>query len=478
MRASLRAPAARSPAAAAAARRRAAAAAAAAAAATPRAATAAAAAPNPDAIVVGAGVAGLAAAARLAATGRSVALLEAADAAGGRVRTDALDGFLLDRGFQIFLTSYPEAAKELDLAALDLKPFYAGAQVRWNGGFHVVADPLRHPLDALATLAPAHAVGSPLDKLRVGLLRAKCLLGSVDSLLAAPETSIAVALKEEGFSEEMVDRFFRPFLGGIFFDRSLGTTSRMLRFVMRMLATGQNCLPAAGIGAVAAQLEARLPPGALRLNARVESVERAGADGLARVALAGGGALAARAVVVATECPAAAALLGDALSNTSAAAAPAASPAVGTCCLYFAAPRAPRPGAFLYLNGEGDADGPVNNACFPSEVSASYAPPGATLVSLSVIGARPDLDDAALEGAARAQMGRWFGAGEVSAWRHLRTYRIPFAQPGQAPPTAFARPPALGGGLYVAGDHRAGATLDGALRSGREAAEAALAAGL
>ena len=111
--------------------------------------------------------------------------------AGGRVRTDAHEGFLLDRGFQIFLTSYPEAAKELDLAALDLQPFYAGAQVRWGGGFHVVADPLRHPLDALGTLSPAHAVGSPLDKLRVGLLRAKCLLGSVDGLLAAPETSIA-----------------------------------------------------------------------------------------------------------------------------------------------------------------------------------------------------------------------------------------------------------------------------------------------
>ncbi|GAB4818232.1 hypothetical protein N2152v2_005278 [Parachlorella kessleri] len=388
----------------------------------------------------------------------------------------------------------------LDYRALDLKPFYAGALVRFMGGFHRVADPARqdppcaaaaadalvwlprgrlvmlvdllavsgHLVDGLASLP--NPVGSPADKLLVGLYRLKALLGTPDAILREDETSILAALRAEGFSEAIIDRFFRPFLGGIFFDRSLGTTSRLLKFVMRMLATGENCLPSRGIGAVADQLAAGLPAGALRLGAKVEKVTPAQGAASPVVALAGGESIKAKAVVVGVEGPEAQRLLGSALS-----AAPSKPPpGVGTACLYFAAPRPARPGNVLYLDGEGGRL--INNMCFPSEVSSTYAPQGQALVSISTIGTHDELSDGDLEAAVRREAGEWFGAAEVAAWRHLRTYRIPFAQPNQAPPTDLFRPVALGSGLYVCGDHRCSATLDGALKSGRLAAEAVIAA--
>lgn len=170
-------------------------------------------------------------------------------------------------------------------------------------------------------------------------------------------------------------------------------------------------------------------------------------------------------------------------------------PGVGTACVYFKADRAPRQGPMLYLNGEVSAgwkgpssrrprerepavslqgSGLVNNCCFPSEVAASYAPPGKTLVSVSTVGV-PALGDAELAAAVKSELSQWFGAGEVSNWQLLRVYRIPYAQPPQSPPTDLRRPVALGNGLFVCGDHRDAATLEGALTSGKRAAQALLA---
>ncbi|KAF5837987.1 hypothetical protein DUNSADRAFT_3580, partial [Dunaliella salina] len=427
-----------------------------------------------DVVVVGAGVAGLACSIRLAKAGVKPLLLEAGDGVGGRVRTDEVDGFLLDRGFQIFLTGYPEQKAILDYEALDLQPFYAGAAVRLGPQFHRVADPFRHPIDAILTLNPVHPIGSPVDKILVGLVRFKSLLGSIPDIMAAPETSIEERLKAEGFSPAIIDTFFRPFLGGIFFDNSLGTTSRLFQFVMRMLATGSNCLPKGGIGKVAQQMASQLPQGCVELNQKVEKVERTGEGSSVRITLADGSTVTAkRGVVVAVEGPEASRLLGDELQV-----APSKpGTAVGTCCLYFSSPSAPtpqgNPGNILYLNGE--RQGIVNNMCVPSEVSPAYAPPGRSLISVSTVGTYPELSEAELEQKVREHLSQWWGAQEVDSWQHLRTYRIPFAQPNQAPPTNFSRPVSLGGGLYVCGDHRDSATLDGTLVSGRRAAEALLA---
>jgi len=179
--------------------------------------------------------------------------------------------------------------------------------------------------------------------------------------------------------------------------------------------------------------------------------------------------MARRGVVVAAEGPEAARLLGGALAGEGVASKP--QPGVGTACLYFKTVKPmPDDKPMLYLNGEDD--GIVNNCCFPSTVSPSYAPPGQTLVSVSTVGTCDEMDDGALAAAVKAHLGSWFGQSYVDSWSLLRVYRIPYAQPNQAPPTNFSRPVSLGSGLYVCGDHRDAATLDGAFVSGRRAADA------
>lgn len=282
------------------------------------------------------------------------------------------------------------------------------------------------------------------------------------------ETTILKRLQNFGFSNAMIDRFFRPFMAGIFFNRELTTSSRLFNFVMRMLATGQNCLPAKGIGAVSAQLRDRLPEASVRVNAKVDVVGLRDAAGARLIKLANGKTVKAnKSVIVACEGPEAARLLGNALdiypSKTQ-------SP-VGTTCLYFAMKSAPTNDAILYLDGD-NKGGIVNNCCFPSNVAPSYAPPGQALASVSIIGV-PKEDDATIETKVRKELSTWFGANKVAEWRLLRIYRIPYAQPNQEAPTNFQRNSNLGEGMFVAGDHRDSSTFDGALLSGKRAAELA-----
>ena len=409
-------------------------------------------------MIVGGGLAGLACGDLLVQAGQRVLVLEREASPGGRVRTDRTGGFLLDRGFQVLLTAYPEARRRLDYAALRLRSFYHGALV-WTGrGLHRVADPLRHPRDAAASLAGP--VGTTLDKLRILGLRRRAGAGSVADLFRRPDTTTITALRSLGFSNALIDLFLRPFLGGIFLERELATSSRMLDFVVRMMAEGDVSLPAAGMGAISDQLAARLPPGALRPGAAVARVDPDS------VTLETGERIGARAVVVATEGDVAARLTGRI----------AAPPARAATTVYYAADRSPVGGPYLILNGVGV--GPVNSLCVPSDVAPTYAPHGQALVSASLIGL-PAADDAALDADIRSQLRRWFGT-QVDGWRHLRTYRIPWALPDQAPPALepAERRVQLDGRLFVAGDHRDTGSIHGALVSGRRAAEAVLAAGL
>ena len=399
-------------------------------------------------VVVGGGVAGLACATHLVRRGVEVVVLEASDAVGGRVRTDVVDGFRLDRGFQVLLTSYPEVPQVLDLAALALHKFEPGALVRYEGRFHRVVDPWRRPFRALASVFSP--IGSLADKRRVGALRGDVIDVGYDDLLARPETSAAARLAERGFTPSAVDRFFRPFFGGVFLERGLATSSRLLEYLFRAFALGEATLPAEGMGAIPRQLAARLPAGCVRTGVRVEAVAPT------RVSLSTGEPVGASAVVVATEAPEARGLLQVDVPEMR-----------GVTCLHFAADRDPLGQPVLVLNAE--PGGIVNDLAVLSAVAPGYAPPGAALVSVTVLGAGP-VDVEAL----RAEIGRWFGD-EVRRWRLLRTLRIPNALPTFLPPTVPAKPATVRPGLYVAGDHRATPSLQGALESGRRAAEALLA---
>jgi phytoene dehydrogenase-like protein len=406
-------------------------------------------------VVVGAGMAGLCCALKLQEKGISCSVLEASDAPGGRIRTDKVDGFLLDRGFQVLLTAYPEARRRLDYRALKLRTFSPGALIRMDGKFHRISDPFRQPWTLPATLFSP--VGNHKDKLRIARLRRHVLTGSIDEILQRPETSALDALLEFGFSDRMIGSFLRPFFAGVFLETDLTTSSRMLEFVFRMFSQGKAALPAAGMGAIPQQIAARLSagaPGTVRLGARVEAL------GEGEVHLVGGERVPAAAVVIATEAPEAARLL------------PGLHPPGfhGTACLYFAADQPPLSKPLLVLNGEGR--GPVDNLCVPSAVAPSYAPAGKALVSATVVDAA-GADEKDLESEVRRHLGSWFGPA-VESWRHLRTYRIPLALPARSALEPAALPVRRRPGLYLCGDHRETPSLQGAMVSGRRAAEAVI----
>ncbi|MBD3222649.1 NAD(P)-binding protein [bacterium] len=408
---------------------------------------------HPEVVVVGAGLAGLACAVRLHAANVRCLVLEASDDVGGRVRTDEVEGFRLDRGFQVLLTAYPEARAQLDLDALDLQPYRPGALIRRGGRFHALGDPFRRPSQALHTLTSP--VGSLTDKLRVGLLRRACLRGDVARQMSHDETTTLAFLEQRGFSETMIEGFFRPFLGGVFLDPDLQTSSRMLRFVMRMFASGQAAVPALGMGAIPRQLAERLPRGTVRLGATVVEVSPG------RVVLAGGEVIETGAIVVATDGETAAGWLPDVTAPRWNA----------TTCLYFVADTPPVDQPILVLDGDGQ--GPVNNLCVPTVVAPAYGPPDATLISATVLGGDSTAGD--LVARVRRQLADWFGP-DVEHWRHLRTYHIPRALPRQEPGWLDPpeRPVRHADRLYATGDHLDTASTNGALAAGRRAAAAVL----
>jgi phytoene dehydrogenase-like protein len=355
----------------------------------------------------------------------------------------------------VLLTAYPEAQRVLDYTALELHPFYDGALVRWNGRFHRVADPWRHPFAAFASLFSP--IGALKDKLTVARLRSRACSGTLAALFQRPEMTSLRLLQTDGFSDDMINRFFSPFLGGVFLDGELQTSSRMLEFVFRMFALGQTALPAKGMEAIPQQLANSLPPESVRLHTRVTAVDDK------KVTLTSGEQLPVRAVVVATEGPVAAQLLGESMNSQSR----------SVTCVYFVAEKSPVEEPILFLNGDGR--GVVNDFCAPSVVAPTYAPPGAALLSATVLG-NPPYDDRQLEAAVRDHLSSWFGT-EVRRWRPLRTYHITHALPDQTPPALAVpeRPVQIRRGLFVCGDHRDNASINGAMVSGRRAAEAVLA---
>ena len=410
--------------------------------------------------IVGAGLSGLACARALQRAGVECAVYDAADAVGGRVRTWHGDGFQIDRGFQVHLTAYPEAQRVLDYDALDLRPFTPGALVRLGDGFERVGDPLRRPLQALPSLLAD--VGSLADKLRVLRLRQSVTAGSLEALWQRPEMTTEWALRQRyGFSDVMIDRFFRPFLGGVLLDRSLSASSRAFEFYFRCFSRGEAAVPAAGIQAIPEQLADGLAAGTVRLGAEVEAVS-------AREIRVGGETVACRAVVVATDAAAAGRLLSIDVP-----------PSKGTVQIAWAADQPPTDEPILMLDGDGV--GPVNNVQVMSAVAPEYAPPGRALVTASVLG-HTDADDLAIDAAARGQLRGWFGD-QVDGWRPIRVDRVPHALPdlpSLSPPERPARlagavPGGVADGLYVTGDWRRNGSINGALVAGRHAAEAVLA---
>ena len=401
-----------------------------------------------DAVVIGAGLAGLAAARQIKSHGKSVIVLEAQDGVGGRVRTDKVDGFLLDRGFQVLLTAYPELKTQVDMSALDLKLFSSGAVVMRNGKASVVTDPFREPRRAVATVfAP---IGSLTDKMRIAALRWRVMRSNEAKILSKPDISTVVALRTFGFSSKIIDRFFRSLFGGIQLDPDLRTSRRMFEIIFKYLSEGQSALPNNGMSALPEQMAKHLGSENIFLDTRVTGIS----SGIVSTT---NSQIKARAIVVATDQPASADLLKtDKIASRVAG------------CVYFAADSPPTHEKFVVLDGTGK--GPVLNAAVLSNIAPSYAPPGQHLI----VAALPGVIDGDLETMSRDQLRTWWGP-QVDAWRHIKTYRIAHAGPEQLPPFNPEQQVSLGDGIFVCGDHRDTGSIQGALYSGRRCGDAVLA---
>ena len=400
--------------------------------------------------IVGAGLAGLACARALHAAGIDVRVFEASDGVGGRVRTDVVDGFRVDRGFQIVLTAYPELARQLDVDALDLRTFDAGALVRRDGTFHRVGDPVRQPEAVLSTVrAP---IGTIRDKLRVLGLAVDLRRTAPRALLRRPDRTVRASLEARGFSAEMIDALWQPLLAGILLDPSLEGSARKAEVILAMLARGRAAVPGAGMGAIPDQLAAPIAH-LIELDARVTSLTGSGVRFGDRL-------VDTRAVVVATEAP-----VAHALAHTP-------DPGVRAVAnVQFACAEAPVADRLVVLDG--DSGGPVTNAAVMTNVAPGYSSDGRALVSVEVPGPWRDTD-AALVAAVRAQLRGWWG-GAVDGWDVVATRQIAYGHPWQPPGFPIVQAVRAGDGRYVCGDHRDTATIQGALYSGRRTAAAVLA---
>jgi len=392
--------------------------------------------------VVGAGLAGLSCAVRLHEAGHRVTVFEASDGVGGRVRTDKVDGFLLDRGFQVYLSAYPEAGKLLDKEALDLRPFRPGALIYKNGKRHRLMDVFRCPTHAISTaLQP---IGSIKDKLLIAKLRHELTRVSIEQIDTKEDRSTEDRLRQFGFSEAMIDDFFRPFYGGIFLERELRTSARMFDFTFKMFAEGSATLPANGMQEIPNQLAKRLPDNTIHLGSPVAQLSSN------NLTLHNGERITVDQVVLATDGESAGKLLPS-LSN---------SPVQwrSVTGIYFSAPSSPLREAIIALNA--DRSGVVSNVCVPSDLSPKYAPNEKALISVSVLGSETQ----SLMTELRSRFGE-----QVDQWEELRRYPIRLALPEQLPGAEPLQP--RRDGVLVCGDHCNSASIEGAISSGLACAE-------
>jgi phytoene dehydrogenase-like protein len=408
------------------------------------------------AIVVGGGLAGLVAARHLAEAGVETELFEARDRLGGRVHSRTEDGYVFDRGFQVLFSSYPAVQRELDLSALDLRTFTPGATIARPGSRSTLSDPLRAPREALATVTNDEVRFA--DKLRVFRLQRRLANRSYENVLDGEDRSIRAYLAERGFSERFVERFAAPFYGGITLDRSLSTSSVVFEYTFKALAAGRIGVPAAGMGAIPAQLadRARAAGATLHTGSPVEGVEPDG-DGV--VVGVDGETRSADAAVVATD-PATAGELTGVDTPTG---------ERGCVTQYFRLPGGELDtGRKLLLNAVDDRP---NQVVPLSAVNPAYAPEGETLLSAVFLGEQRENDESLADEVRRA-LADWYPERRFEGLELLHTDRVRFAQFEQPPGFRSELPAATApeGPVYLAGDYTRWSSINAAMESGRTAA--------
>lgn len=411
---------------------------------------------KPTITIIGAGISGLTTAVYLHKKGYKIQILEASERAGGRIKTDIVNGFRLDHGFQVLLTEYPEAKALLDYEKLNLKKFLPGATVLYDEGQFEIADPFRRPSLLFATLfAP---VGSIKDKINTFFLKNKLVNISLLNLFKQPEIETLNKLHHYGFSEKMINRFYKPFFSGIFLENDLKTSSNMFDFVMKMFSEGDAAIPELGMEEIPKQLVQLLPQEAIQYHLKVTSIENK------TIYCENGQTFTTDKVVIATE---AIGFASNYISKTK-------QKYHQVTNIYFETNLAPTTKAVVMLNAATDKKW-VNNLTVMSNVSEKYAPKGKVLISVSFNGISTD-KDITLAQNMKNELKKWFGS-QVEDWMMLKCFRINYALPNQDEVVneLEASQIKINENLFICGDHLLNGSINAAMKTGRLVAESIIA---
>jgi protoporphyrinogen oxidase len=403
-------------------------------------------------VIIGAGISGLVAANELELARYSPTILEASDGVGGRVRTDKVAGFLLDRGFQVLLTAYPEAQRYLDYDALKLRNFESGAMIFKPGDIYIIQDPIRNPLQAL-TMAFSK-VGTAMDKIRIWNLTNKLKKMSDEEIFSEPSMGTIDFLKKYGFSDRIIDNFFAPFFKGIFLENELQTSSRMFKFVFKMFSIGHVAIPENGMQQIPNQLLGKLKKTKIRLNTAVQHIE---SDG---ILLANGEKLPADKVIVACQPDRVLPQLGGQGIEYH-----------RVINIYFSLEKSFVGKPIIGLIP--DKDFLINNFVFLTDVSKAYSQNGKALLSVSIT-KDVAVDENTIK-LVQIELEALTGI-NASFFSPIKTYEINEALP-QVDDLKYNLQPTqtkVHDHVYLAGDYLLYGSLNAAMLSGRRAAEAVI----
>jgi len=399
--------------------------------------------------IIGAGLSGLVAALELEKSGFSPVILEASGEIGGRIKTDEVDGFLLDHGFQVLNTAYPELTKYLDLPALHLKRFSPGAVIFEGKEFYLITDPIRNPLRIIGMAFST--VGTLLDKVKMFSLTKELKEKANSEIFDEPSLPTHQYLKNYGFSDRIIDNFFKPFFRGIFLEKHLNTSSRMFEFVFKMFALGHAAIPENGMGEIPAMIRRQLSKTQIYFNTPVKQVEGKS------IHLENGDILEADRIVIATQPDRVMKQLQGQFSSPQ-----------QVINLYFSLQK-----SFIGkpMIGLLTGDRLINNFVFMDDVSKSYSTNGRALLSVTVL--ESDLGETELIHAVQAELEEISGL-KADYFQFVKSYHIlhalPFLEdPKYSVPMTECK---ITDHVYLAGDYLLNGSINAAMTSGRIAAEA------
>ncbi|MGK0389867.1 MAG: phytoene dehydrogenase-like protein [Maribacter sp.] len=401
--------------------------------------------------IIGAGISGLTAAYYLQKEGHQVNIIEKSDRVGGRMKTDKVDGYLLDRGFQVFLTAYPEAKAVLDYDALDLKYFMAGSAIFTKDGLKEIGDPARELSLVFKTVFSS--IPSLSDKWNTLKLKKKSKSNSIDNIFANANNT-TIAFLKDNFSPTYIDSFWKPFYKGIFLDNKLETSSQMFHYVFKMFTEGFATIPALGMEEIPKQLASKLKNSEFFFNTEVVSIEGN------TVFTRDGQTIEADVTLIATEAGNLAGKYYNKLKIAS----------QSVTNLYFLVDNFDYKDPAIMLTPEAEY---VNNICCMNHVSKQYAPAGKSLISVSVIpNDKQEIPN--LEKLVKTDLEPYFK--DVATWKHLKTYHIPYALPKQDHVVNYltAENYKIKDNLFICGDHLYNGSINAAMKTGRLAARSIL----